>query len=1604
MSKREKLKLKNNPRGFLNKHDKNDKYKNSKYGPYTEDSNYIDVSSIYDPQLVIIFKGLQKRDPTTKEKALEHLATFLADPESDVDEGVLAVWVQVYPQLAIEYSRRLRVLAHKIQGDMFKRFQRHSAKYMKESAGPWLGGFYDNDKLVARSAITAFENVFAGEERQQQVFQVFHAQLLEYVRLVIASKATHDSSDEKYFSQAEIESKVTREIAKGISLFSYLLANIPPESIVEQQYVYAEIITSDKLWTSITSPDAHLSRVALSLIVQLAYNYNAWLNAMPHYLGQYLISNGLINISVGAISDYLDCLVTITRLYPASWTPSTETNEPSLSLLLAFVAEGSRFAGPKFWHYVDMLIENLPSFALNLETPFPMDEISNAFRAGLLLENRMSIDAGIDAYISLLGYLTTATESSEIQNQALEKTIEIAVQYLVPSTALGKKIGTEGVARSLTNYYRRVCTENMVLASQFWSKTVEIMTENVQNRSKEDESVALGVVTRWILFVKRLASVHDESSQPEIAHDVCSVVQIALKAAKGGSVPVYALKSVAKELFAVIKADATTLEMVAEFMTNEVPGLVMSKSGQYLIDAWVLYERAIADPGHAAEMFRSLVTAIVHSPSSTVDNEDASEDRESMMVYLLQSIKPIESSLKSVDELEQFVLSHVDSGKSNLDLLVPCLCASGHLISESVGLELLSKLVQFSELESGDDQVFEVLLPISQRNFGMLKAFIKTDEGARLASRLWQLTESGEQSSPAAKSLRQKLEGQLSIVQSSQDGDSLFDSLAGAVRRDVETDFEVELDNVAGRSVSLWESAKTEGATAAAKLLFVNEWWTESVCELMKSRVPLSVALVNNIGGAMCLVAGESDGVDVSSVRTRLLRKTAYAFKLIEYTTVFESLEYVDQVELFVNLQLISELAKDVVNEYGASKMPALFGDENGGSDELLNIIEGAATLMRDKIGMFDLTSLGVDIFEPSTSETQNEFARDVILALSTHTCKNSVRGFYSARVLAGTITLLSESVGFTLKQAESLFDQLNLRRTKNVLGSIAVFEGLSRFISTMSTVSRFRNELASDILGLRPANTATVGLQKVVLLNSLLRNVDDGDFVAFPTQRAVMLLKRLLDMVPDTPVYEHIALRAEVTQLILYVLPAVKSLYGDHWFKVLDSVSTSLVICAEHADDDDVVTLGYYALRVVGAMRVLQDENEDVADAVAEDTTVSAALIQILVASVNVSHRSDARLLCDAALSRHVLDIPVGKIDDPAALYEVLAVDSEPLQKAVVRLEAKIIPVAQEALTVEAALDVHGVLNIEVPGELLSLVMSAPDDPSGVRGYFYAWVLIFEHFDNAPFALKTRYVESLKNGDFIDGMLRSVTDVLGLAGKAVDVKPGFAVFDTETAYDSVVDEARALGTFVFYRSLRHVPSLVRRWWSEIRNRQLSLGFESFVQKHFSPVLIDAEFKSVQTRLAEDELAEDENMVVKVTRASREVSAIYTVDDQALEMTIRAPGSYPLHDVTVDGVKRVGVKENQWRAWLLASQAVIVAQNGSIVDAVALFRRNVSLHFEGVTECAICYSILHQDRSLPNKKCQTCKHKFHAGCLYKWFQSSNSSTCPLCRQPFTFGR
>ncbi|KAL6870646.1 hypothetical protein ACP4OV_014494 [Aristida adscensionis] len=195
---------------------------------------------------------------------------------------------------------------------------------------------------------------------------------------------------------------------------------------------------------------------------------------------------------------------------------------------------------------------------------------------------------------------------------------------------------------------------------------------------------------------------------------------------------------------------------------------------------------------------------------------------------------------------------------------------------------------------------------------------------------------------------------------------------------------------------------------------------------------------------------------------------------------------------------------------------------------------------------------------------------------------------------------------------------------------------------------------------------------------------------------------------------------------------------------------------------------------------------------------------------------------------------------------------------------------------------------------------------------------------------------------------------------------------------------------------IRLLPSFVRTWFTSLRDRSLSYSIESFTRQWCSPPLLQDEFSQVK-----DSVFADENFSVSVNRSAYEIVATYKKEETGIDLVIRLPNCYPLRHVDVECTRSLGISEVKCRKWLLSLTSFVRNQNGAIAEAIRTWKNNFDKEFEGVEECPICYSILHtSNHSLPRLACKTCRHKFHGACLYKWFSTSNKSTCPLCQTPF----
>ncbi|KAJ9649034.1 hypothetical protein H2199_000947 [Coniosporium tulheliwenetii] len=66
-----------------------------------------DLSSVSDPNIVVVFKNLAKKDSTTKAKALEDLQAYVSSSGADLEEAVLEAWIA--PAEFVNWHRQFKV-------------------------------------------------------------------------------------------------------------------------------------------------------------------------------------------------------------------------------------------------------------------------------------------------------------------------------------------------------------------------------------------------------------------------------------------------------------------------------------------------------------------------------------------------------------------------------------------------------------------------------------------------------------------------------------------------------------------------------------------------------------------------------------------------------------------------------------------------------------------------------------------------------------------------------------------------------------------------------------------------------------------------------------------------------------------------------------------------------------------------------------------------------------------------------------------------------------------------------------------------------------------------------------------------------------------------------------------------------------------------------------------------------------------------------------------------------------------------------------------------------------------------------------------------------
>ncbi|ANB14836.1 ubiquitin-protein ligase RKR1 [Sugiyamaella lignohabitans] len=1425
---------------------------------------------------------------------------------------------------------------------------------------------------------------------------------------MIKNESAASLSDERYVSPDDSQAKYFRVLRCCIAILTKLVdrrygssqlaegskasKKSSSSDITEK---YSDIIGYSKLWKLAHASDVSVSRAVLELISSLVKDKGA------HELVEPVLEDIATNVVYKSLksseplvaTSLLQALIGLTRKYANVWQLANSKKSTSFSALCKFVSQGSRRSSVYFWPSLLALVTALPTDISPYSNSENRDALLKAVSEGVTKETALSNYHAWGAYLTIVEKSVVAQEDSHHIIETAFTNLFNSVVIVTRPTRISQEL-VQVTSKKLVKF----CSLDWDQVSRSLKACID---EIVKRQSRES-------LTNFTLITSATAS--DTALKQQFSELLSSIIIALLdKLEKGLNVfEVHLVSTLLVSYEKVLFPDSILSQRLDSFLVDHLPSFIVSEASSNLVAILEIYAKHRVSNGNSSlqPVLEQSFTCIIKS---------SYEDRKlDYLAGLLKSFTSLKTIVAPIDAVSQYLryLLHISPGNDTDALWTAILygiCSHGVFVSEEAANDALNYLTITDGPPSRRTmQVFERLLADDNQYFAQ---FISSPKGKQFVSYLWTI----EQSSTVEKLLHS--------IESPTTGN--FEVLCEGLLEEVQHNRIMEnIPLLVERGQRLLESVQQTGATSSAdslkQLLFSESDVIEKhLNSIFDAKVSSDLAVADSLGGAVLLVSSGEEAESASfGVNIEQFASTAVYVKslVIENKADFLKLPASTVQDIILFLLYASEVISSAVF---LGKLTA----EGDDSASLLDFGSEVSTLLSE-----ESTDFSVPQFVEAISEGDRGLVSRLVNLLWSSSSELTTKGYFSSRVLANIFDLVLVKAADS--DVEPTIPKLRILFKTSILGTTAILHGLQKYLLQFAALGNLRNQFASDLIGLNEKQFSQTGLKSLIYLNMLLDvPANDVSTELIPLNRLLMVLQSVFTRINNTETDSLLNSRIELTKLVpklMSLYPSLPTVFGI-WKSCIQLLEQNFI------DMSESLALRYFTFRFVVVAQKVIDSTPELAEEFDYSGEPEEAyrfiyeeLFDQLYAAEASTNQPD--YLTIVQLQKAVLSVPT-KLLDYNKLYGLLGTPSSDVQRIAFVLLHRQIPSLQEEKSIsfelqkssiskqnESEIDEDEDEEVEdaagrFPPRLLKMVKNVPavyETDHSMTGYLWAWQLVYDHFQNSSYDLRRAYIGQLRrDADNVVDLLLDLISYYIVGNDLNKIAEKSKELDNIDKYEGTLvedinDEVELLLLRSYFVVLQYTGSLAKSWFLSVKKRSVIIAVEKFTEKYVSPVLITRELNTIEKSLDGNSSINDENMSAKIARATNEVKAYYTTDDQTMEIAIRMPPLYPLRDLQVEGIKRIGVREKQWRAWLLASQAIGTAQNGSIIDSLELFKRNVSMHFEGIVECAICYSILHEDHSLPNKTCTTCKNKFHADCLYKWFKSAGSSSCPLCRATFSF--
>lgn len=1496
--------------------------------------------------LKLAFKSLLKRDASTKEKSIVAMLEYIKEHTEELnDDLVIITWVQFYPKLAIDDSKKVRSYTHQIQSLFVKALGKSYAKYLKDTIGVWLAGLFDNDRSVSKACRESLNIAFNNnQEKITNIWKIFVQQILQYSYQVLAYETKETISDERFTTNDESETKFIRVVQAANMLLVQAIGVLNSISLDDNlTHLVQNIYEQELLHNCFISTDFNLKKSAYMSFKALVTSKHVDVlitKSIYKNLAKAMVKGIKFDSKINPLL-YATCLITIldalvcVTVFDASfWSNIKKADDKLISLIKL----GSLNSEPLYYDVIFKLLSILP------DNVFSFTDITK-----------------FQLFFSIIVQNVISEKAFPFMEKGWRLVIKMLGEFQINSTLTNEIIDTFTLA-----------VINLLDSPRRLSPAIISIFNNIQVIFNDDKETLLDINSAIMDALPDKDIVFPDFRNYKVVNTaifVESFINILL-----------ANKSDLSEVLL-----ANTVESLTEEET------VLPKLAFTIMDIFIKldkpeFEASIDDFIFSLPhcMNKDFVDVPLRTLKLYTHSKGCNEKKTSLLVNeiykKLDELNQVEDLLKVVTDFKKFNIHDAKDLSEHLVKNSRSLSPDATLDSDSL-YAFLTPTILLNLFENEDFEKFsfncsknyknDVFLEFSIQKpqfFKELVSYILHNKQADNYASALNLYRKLEMNLDKSDEFKQVYSDTIFDAVSEFDGDSsTFSELISPLGVDVlkRKDLSPDLKNIAqkypSKLLSLGNSLNT------GVFLFIDDYEMQENIDFLMSK--------------------------------KLLNKASFLSTLLQ-------VEFNEPPKGIVPLLLFAEYASDVLF-FESSFSKAL-------QDKYINFQGQVSEYLSNNMQVVSYTNILENLSKKASSEID---LNDILHYLFG---ENKLFSYYAHRIIE---KLLVEKVEYlTLKE----FEETDLKLFLSQPSILFIIINSAKKFLTSKHMELIRTHVLSNILSIRKSSDIMKdGLHNLILLNCFMAIDTDYDVpnnvTLFAPQRLMMLLNVLPNWLESEVAFDEnfkfnrIAMSQFVYNYITSIYNVCDSGYPSDFIEKIFSLGTRLVtenINLINSEEEPLFELLSESLKLFLLLNHYSEVIVDWNDSL-KGTETEILEIFLKMSSIDYLNRP-VQILCNQF--NYIFNVTYNSaIFSPfyERLYSVLNTKNIEVLRIVVDLLHKMIPEVQDNLVVEFTLskkriNEEGESGIKLPEALIEVIREPLGDyieyePEWrVYQYLWSWYLVMDHFKNITQQMRQDYISDLGDSRISEFLSFTFSEIDMAKFKLHEDEINYVKNYKFTDHDIIPyeEEVEKVLVNLIYEIMNNIGgTFAQQWFHSIKNKQVQNNIEKFVSKFISPPLIN----DILSTLSNKNSLEDNDFKININKKINEIKCRYDIDEQKMEISILLPPNYPLSQIIVSGVSRVGVDEKKWKSWLMSAQYVINFQNGSILDSIKHFKDNVTANFENYEDCAICYSILNAvDHSTPNKVCPTCKHNFHSACLYRWFKSSGASTCPLCRSKFNF--